>query len=110
LLSSVDPPTTKLVPNGHNLASLLRILHRAVVENLDYVEFALHSSELMPGGSPRFRTQREIETLYAHLETLFATASKWFKGATLQEYRARFMNQAEIGPVDSPPSTIGALV
>jgi hypothetical protein len=59
-------------------------------EPLDYVEFMLHSSELMPGGSPSFPGEAEIERLYENLETLFEAASGKFVGATLSEYRAAF--------------------
>jgi hypothetical protein len=85
------PPTRKLVPNGKNLRQLLQIVRRAVQEDRDYVEFTLHSSEFMPGGSPRFRTDRDIEVLYEHLETIFSFAAKrGFHGATLAEYYQRF--------------------
>ena len=54
-------------------------------------EFALHSSELMPGGSPTFGTEQSIERLYRDLERLFAAAAEYgFRGATLAEFRADF--------------------
>jgi hypothetical protein len=84
-LYRVAPPTRKLVPNGHNLRHLLQIVRRAVEDGRDYVQFTLHSSEFMPGGSPRFRDGPEIERLYRHLESLFSFASRWFKGASLHE-------------------------
>jgi hypothetical protein len=48
----------------------------------------LHSSELMPGGSPAFRTDASIRTLYEHLERLFEHASRFFDGATLAQFYA----------------------
>jgi hypothetical protein len=54
------------------------------------VEFLVHSSELMPGGSPRFRTAAAIERLYASLEVLFEELSTWCKGMTLAEFHAGF--------------------
>ena len=51
---------------------MLAILHRAREERWPCVQFALHSSELMPGGSPTFRTEDSIERLYEDLEALFA--------------------------------------
>ena len=40
------------------------------------MELMLHSSELMPGGSPTFRREEQIETLYADLEKVFKEAQK----------------------------------
>jgi coproporphyrinogen III oxidase-like Fe-S oxidoreductase len=48
--------------------------------------FMLHSSEFMAGGSPTFLNERDIEQLYADLETLFAQIAHSFKGRTLTEF------------------------
>lgn len=85
-LCRLFPPVTKLVPNGRNLRHLLRLVRLAERGGREHLEFSLHSSELMPGGSPRFRDEREIEVLYEHLETLFAAARGAFRGATLFEF------------------------
>jgi hypothetical protein len=79
-------PLRWLRPNGRNLPDLLRVVDRAVVERRRYIELMLHSSELMPGGSPTFRTVASIETLYDHLERLFAHAARFFRGATLSQF------------------------
>jgi hypothetical protein len=51
--------------------------------------FMLHSSELMPGGSPAFRTAAAIERLYADTEALFAHASaRGCAGRTLGDFAA----------------------
>ena len=80
------PPIRWLRPNGENLGSLLSILRWARRADRDYVEFMLHSSELMPGGSPKFTTVESIDNLYEDMEALFAAAGE-FQGATLTEYR-----------------------
>ena len=49
----------------------------------------LHSSELMPGGSPAFRDASDIERLYERLEILFGQLRGWCRGMTLQEFRAQ---------------------
>jgi hypothetical protein len=49
----------------------------------------LHSSELMPGGSPSFRTVSDIERMYGYLEALFEKLSAWCRGMTLAEFHAR---------------------
>ena len=75
-------------PRGRNLRQLLHILHWGVRAKQPYLQFMLHSSELMPGGSPRFPTGRSIEALYANLEQLFAAARDRCRAATLGEYYA----------------------
>lgn len=55
-----------------------------------YLEFMLHSSELMPGGSPYFVTKEDVEVLYSNLERLFDyVGSLGYRGATLCEFRNR---------------------
>lgn len=51
-----------LPPDGHI---------RRVQRRRDYVQFTLHSSELMPGMSPNFPQQEDIEALYDDLEVIF---------------------------------------
>jgi peptidoglycan/xylan/chitin deacetylase (PgdA/CDA1 family) len=100
LMDRLLPEHWWLRPNRHNGKRLLRVLEIAGREGRDYVEFMLHSSELMPGGSPIFPTERSIERLYADMEGLFGAASARFEGMTLAAYRDRFMkrtsNRAEV--------------
>lgn len=76
----------------HNLNAMLRVARAARAEGVAHLEFMLHSSELMPGGSPAFRDQSDIERLYEHLEILFEEASDWCHGMTLKELHARLSN------------------
>ena len=82
-----------LRPDGLNGERMLATLDIALQQKRDYVEFMLHSSEFMPGGSPRFRNERRIEWLYDDLERLFEKASQSFVGMTLTEYRNRVVSQ-----------------
>ena len=81
-----------LRPNGQNLKPMLGLLKRALRRGDDYVMLMLHSSELMPGGSPNFKTEENVEKLYADMETLFEEAAKDFQGSTLAEYRNSLRN------------------
>ena len=79
--------TLWLRPNGRNLQECLGVLrHNLTPGEPDYVMFMLHSSELMPGGSPTFRTEAQIEHLYRELAAIFSKArSLGYTGATFRE-------------------------
>jgi len=73
---------------GHSLEDLKDLVDWALTENLPVVQFMIHSSELMPGGSPYFVDGREVEKLYSDLDNLFQhIASKGIMGSTLAEFR-----------------------
>lgn len=53
----------------------------------DYVEFMIHSSELMPGGSPYFKDNNSIEKLYSKMNEVFSYAQQLgYVGITLYDY------------------------
>jgi len=82
LLGRKEPRFVWLRPDGRNLDDLLFVLDDAVARRRGYVQFTLHSSEFMPGGSPSFRTADDIERLYEHMEALFEAAQPHFFGQT----------------------------
>lgn len=92
------PSVHWLRPNGRNRHALLWILQQAEAERRSYVEFMLHSSELMPGGSPRFQASADIERLYRDLEALCTTARGRFRGETLAEFHAGVAGAPAIRP------------
>ncbi len=56
-------------------------------DKCDYVEFMIHSSELMPGGSIYFKDADAIEMFYAKMNDFFAWITKrGYCGITLREY------------------------
>jgi len=81
-------PLRQLRPEPGNLADLLTIADTAVKKKFPYIEFMLHSSELMPGCSPVFASEQSIEALYADLNVLFERVHRGFQGMTLGEYAA----------------------
>jgi hypothetical protein len=95
LARKIWPEKVWLRPTGRNVSSMLWILEQAKARGRDYVEFMLHSSELMPGGSPTFPTAGSIEALYGDLEALFSAAREGFVGMTLAQYRRRFEARAK---------------
>lgn len=80
------PPHTWFRPKTDNLHRMLSVLSHVAKRSLDYVEFMLHSSELMPGGSPSFPDEAASEKLYQNLNVLFDAAAGRFQGSTLSEY------------------------
>lgn len=85
-----------LRPNGRNRADLLWILTEIEQRAWTHAEFMLHSSELMPGGSPTFPDEASIERLYEDLECLFAATRDRFEGVTLTEFRDRWTAPAKL--------------
>ncbi len=89
----LGPAFSWLRPSGRNLESMLSLVKWAIDKKYPVLEFMLHSSEFMPGGSPTFKTEADIEVLYTHLATLFERiGSSGFRGMTLAEYRAAWVS------------------
>ncbi|MFK8258809.1 polysaccharide deacetylase family protein [Erwinia sp. AnSW2-5] len=81
-----SPSVHWLRPSGGNVEMMKRVAQQSLDEGHDYVEFMLHSSEFMPGGSPTFVTEQHIERLYEDLEQLFSWLAERTVGKTLAEY------------------------
>lgn len=75
-----------LRPRLGDLGRMRWLLDEVVARGRPYAQLILHSSELMPGGSPYFPGSRDVETLYADLDALFTHAGQRFRGATLSEF------------------------
>ena len=57
----------------------------------DYLEFMIHSSELMPGGSPYFKDNLSIDKMYETMNQVFTYAHELaYEGETLKEYAIRY--------------------
>jgi hypothetical protein len=77
-----------LRPTARNRGRLTTTLEAALAAGPGHLELMLHSSELMPGGSPSFPTADAIEEMYRGLADLFAAASRRCIPATLAEFYA----------------------
>jgi hypothetical protein len=85
----LGPPYIWLRPNGENIDDMLDVVGWAFEQRVPVLEFMVHSSELMPGGSPNFQTREQTEHLYVHLKRLFGRLSSLGAlGMTLAEYRS----------------------
>jgi peptidoglycan/xylan/chitin deacetylase (PgdA/CDA1 family) len=74
-----------LRPNGRNLKALRWVLDHALDEARPCLVLMLHSSELMPGGSPTCPQAEDVEALYRDLDAFFAVAARACRGRTLTE-------------------------
>lgn len=99
VLHRIAPAVRWLRPNGRNRDDLLRIVDEVTAAGRSHLEFMLHSSELMPGGSPNFPTTRSIEALYRDLEALFAAAAARCRSLTLAECYTEAASSARVPSV-----------
>lgn len=79
-------PVLWLRPPWGKPRQMEKLVDSAIARQKDYIEFMIHSSELMPGGSPTCTNETSIEKLYDEIEELFQYGVKTFKGRTLYEY------------------------
>lgn len=105
LLGRTGPRLGWLRPEGGNLADMLAIVDEAARAGRPCIQFTLHSSEFMPGGSPTFRTPESIEALYRDLDILFAAIRGRFAGMTLTEFARS--HPVIPGPAPREPRTDG---
>ena len=89
-------------PDKRNLKRILWVLNHAIRKKKSYVEFTLHSSELMPGGSLVFTQKEDIEKLYRDLEIIFSVAHKNFKGSTLSEFFEKILKDNKLNTDNYP--------
>lgn len=75
-----------LRPNGRNIEDMKEIVERAYESDEEYLMFMIHSSELMPGGSPTFPNTESIEKMYKDIDAVFSLITSLFCGKTLGEY------------------------
>ena len=85
----VAEPVHWLRLKRNNLASVLQLVQREAVRS-PYLEFMIHSSEFMPGGSPYFPGAHDIEQLFADMRTLFAAIARTHHGMTLGAFAAQW--------------------
>lgn len=76
-----------LRPVIQTVDEMKQLMQECEKDGIDYVEFMIHSSELMAGGSPYGKTENEVEGCYQRMEEVFAYANKQaYKGISLRDY------------------------
>lgn len=82
-----------LRPNSSfQIKPMLKLIEQESKGN-KYLMFMIHSSELMPGGSPNFKNEESIEKLYLIIEFLFEKIKLLgYRGKTLSESKQGTFN------------------
>lgn len=76
-----------LRPIGKSVRDLVALTESVEQEKVDFIEFMIHSSELMPGGSPYFKNNDDIDESYRIMREYFSyLAKKGYKGEKLSEF------------------------
>ena len=72
----------------HSLKELQKLITRCAQNPLcDYMEFMLHSSELMPNGSPYFKNATDIDAMFQNMDDLYSFVARLgYMGVTLHDY------------------------
>jgi len=70
-----------------------QIYRSAILNGLPALVFMIHSSELMPGGSPYARDEKAVEHVYGQLEQIFGLYKKYgLKGSGLSDFARNYKN------------------
>ena len=73
--------------SGSERKDWINIYKSAELNKLPCLEFMIHSSELMPGGSPYSEDEKSVEFIYSQLEEMFKfLKQKNIKGVTLSQF------------------------
>jgi len=91
-----------LYPDGRNLVSMRELFEHRVAAGDPCLVFVLHSSELMPSGSPQSPDEASIEALYRDLGVLFGLAARHGEGMTLTEFAQRWSAGSGLQPHRAP--------
>ncbi|MBT4730523.1 deacetylase [Candidatus Woesearchaeota archaeon] len=86
LINRVNPEVSWLRPNGRNAKGMIKTIDAICNSDRKYAEFMIHSSELMPKGSPLFDSNYKVESLYEDIEGLFDYIKDKFYGITLADF------------------------
>lgn len=83
-------------PSISNEVEMTALLDCIKAENSEYLEFMMHSSEFMPGGSPYYSTKGEIDSLFLQLDRLFGIIAETYYGCTLANFAEQYRCREEV--------------
>lgn len=83
-----------LRPIRDNFSEMVYVLNKVEENKVGFAEYMIHSSELMPGGSPNFSTKASINILYCNTERIFKIANKMgYTGQTFEMFTDYILTQ-----------------
>lgn len=84
-----------LRPALSSLSDMKKLINDVDAEpDCNYLEFMIHSSELMPGGSPYFKTKKDIDKMYETIDQLFNYVRELgYFGDTLESYTNKYLKK-----------------
>ena len=80
-----------LRPALQSLDEMIELIDIVNKEDTDYLMFMIHSSELMPGGSPYCKTSEDVNLLLDKLEKTFEYVGSFGEGILLKDYAKKFL-------------------
>ncbi|MBE5838865.1 hypothetical protein [Butyrivibrio sp.] len=83
-------------PDKYNVTEIIDNISSEDLDDIGYLMFMIHSSELMPGGSPYFASPLDIENLYSEIETIFNLVASKYEGITLKDFYNTVKSEIEI--------------
>lgn len=90
VMNRAFPVKCLLLLNPWNLNLVTRVIKSAVALGYPCVHLALHSSNLMPEGSPAFPRAKDVEKLYSVLTEVFSLAHEYCSCVTVTKFRNQF--------------------
>jgi len=102
----VAPPLHWMYPDSRNRSSLRLLMRRAIRERWPCVQLVLHSSDLMPGGSPWVSDAQALERLYGDLRLTLREAMLHLEGMTLNEFRLSLWGRQAPGASEAAPGAV----
>ena len=75
-----------LRPAIHSADEMIQLINTVERAGVNHLELMIHSSELMPGGSPYTRDREDVEKLYDRAKRVFDIIASKTAGITLKDY------------------------
>lgn len=72
---------------------MLRLIDDVLNDGAQYLMIMIHSSELMPGGSPYCKTQEDVDEFLKRIENVILRFCQVSKGYSLQNYYKTFLKE-----------------
>ena len=85
--------TVWLRPVLYGQVDIQKLISQIDEKNYGYLEFMIHSTELMPNGSPYINSNIELINFYEKLKNIFNMLKNQYQSVTLKQYRNIYKSQ-----------------